>query len=275
MTGSRHAGDPARDVTAGAQEYDAAFVALLETVWGEGFLSPGGAEEVDRVIAGLELNGARVLDLGCGTGGAALLLAQDHGAREVIGVDVSAALVDEAGRRARARGLDGRVRFRRVDPGPLPFRQGEFDLVFSKDALLHIPDKRAICGEMLRVLRPGGVFAGSDWMRCEGPVSPQLQYYVDVEDLGFGLGTAQEYRSALAAAGFAEVQLTDRNAWYREVARVEHAALRGPLYAQLAARLGEDFTRHEIEVWRALNVVLDSGELRPTHLRARKPAVAA
>jgi phosphoethanolamine N-methyltransferase len=45
----------------------------------------------------------------------------------------------------------------------------------------------------------------------------------------------------------------------------------GPLYERLAAQLGEEFTRHEIEVWRALTVVLDSGELRPTHLRAGRP----
>jgi hypothetical protein len=35
--------------------------------------------------------------------------------------------------------------------------------------------------------------------------------------------------------------------------------------------VGKGFVDHEIEVWRALTVVVDSGELRPGHLRARKP----
>jgi hypothetical protein len=48
------------------QEYDAAFVELLESVWGEGFLSPGGPEEVARILDGLDLHGARVVDCAAG-----------------------------------------------------------------------------------------------------------------------------------------------------------------------------------------------------------------
>jgi phosphoethanolamine N-methyltransferase len=76
----------------------------------------------------------------------------------------------------------------------------------------------------------------------------------------------------MAAAGFHDIQLVDRNDWYRPLAHREHAAPAGPLYDQLVARLGKDFVDHEIKVWRALTVVVDSGELRPAHLRACKPA---
>jgi phosphoethanolamine N-methyltransferase len=253
------------------QEYDAAFVKLLESVWGEGFLSPGGPAEVAHILEGVDLRDAAVLDLGCGTGGAAFAIAEMSGTASVTGIDVAGNLIDQARARATERRLDSRVRFLRVDPGSLAFADGQFDVVFSKDSLIHIPDKEAICREILRVLRPGGTFAASDWLRGPGPVSPHLQYYIDVENLGFGMGTADDYERALVAAGFRDVMLVDRNAWYRDVARAEHAALTGPLYSRLVAELGEEFTRHEIEVWRALTVVLDSGELRPTHLRARRP----
>ena len=43
---------------------------MLKTVWGEGFLSPGGTEEIDQILKGLNLKNKKVLDIGCGTGGA-------------------------------------------------------------------------------------------------------------------------------------------------------------------------------------------------------------
>ena len=67
-------------------EYDDDFVAVLEAMWGAGFLSPGGPEEVARIVEGLDLSGARVLDVGCGAGGCDLELALRHGAAEVVGV---------------------------------------------------------------------------------------------------------------------------------------------------------------------------------------------
>ena len=41
---------------------------MLKTVWGEGFLSPGGTEEIDQILKGLNLKNKKVLDIGCGTG---------------------------------------------------------------------------------------------------------------------------------------------------------------------------------------------------------------
>ena len=58
-------------------EYDDAFVARLELLWGEGFLSPGGAQEVAELLSGFDLKSKRVLDIGCGIGGGLILIA-DH-----------------------------------------------------------------------------------------------------------------------------------------------------------------------------------------------------
>jgi SAM-dependent methyltransferase len=61
--------------------YDAEGVAQLETIWGEGFMSPGGPAEVGRIVAGVPIAGCDVLDIGCGTGGAPLASALRRGAR--------------------------------------------------------------------------------------------------------------------------------------------------------------------------------------------------
>ena len=254
------------------QDYDDALVALLERVWGEGYLSPGGPEEVAMILDGIDLRAKTVLDIGCGAGAIDVLLAEKYQAGKVIGIDVDPSLIERCEQRASKAGIEGRVEFRCVDPGPLPFDDGGFDAVFSKDSIIHIEDKHAIFAEIFRVLRPGGMFAASDWMRGEGEVSEELQYYIDMEGLGFGMGSAKDYRSALQTAGFTDIGLTNRNAWYREVAHREHTNLSGTLYEKLVGELGAEFTDHEIEVWRAMTVVLDRGELLPTHIRATRPA---
>ena len=67
------------------------------------------------------------------------------------------------------------------------------------------------------------------------------------------------------------LSITDRNPWYREVARSELSRLRGPLYAKVATAVGKDYVDKNIRTWEAMQKVLDSGEHRPTHLRGWKP----
>ncbi len=254
------------------QEYDDALVYLLEAVWGEGYLSPGGPDEIKRIVEGVDFSGKRVLDLGCGTGGISLFLAETFSSDEIVGFDVDKSLTDRAEADAKERGLAGRTAFVFAQPGPLPFGDGSFDIVFSKDAMIHIADKEPLMAEIFRVLKPGGLIAACDWMSgTDGPHSDELKHYVELEDLGFGMASAGRYEQALSAAGFTDTRMTDRNAWYKGIVAQECQALAGPLYDDLVVKTSKEFVDHEIDVWNALKVVVDSGELRPTHMRARKP----
>src|SRR5690606_11951053 len=82
---SRHAAGRGRPPMTDDLNYDDRDTAFLEALWGEGYLSPGGAEEVARVLDGVDLAGKAVLDIGCGTGAITLSLARDHGAAHVTG----------------------------------------------------------------------------------------------------------------------------------------------------------------------------------------------
>ena len=255
-------------------EYDDTMIRTLAVIWGEGFLSPGGAEEVAELLSMLELRGKRVLDVGCGAGGIELLLARDYGAAEVVGVDVEAPVLEHARQLIARHGLSARVRFEQVEPGPLPFPDAAFDVIFSKDAVIHIPDKESWCRDMFRLLRPGGLLVASDWMRVdESEPSPAMRDYMAAEGLSFRMGSLPRYGAALAAAGFGQISLRDRNDWYRDRVQAELEQMRGPLKATLESAVGAAETARNIALWEKLCVVVGSGELRPGHFRGIKPSI--
>ncbi len=261
------------DHGAGGELYSGQLIGMLELVWGEGWLSPGGPEEVAAVIKGIDFRGKTILDIGCGVGGVDFLLIETHGAGYVTGIDVEDTVLTTARQRAEAHGLAERCGFVKVWPGPLAFPPESFDIVFSKDAVVHIPDKHALMRDVFRILKPGGWFVASDWLiGHDGDPSPEMKDYVAAEGLDFGMASPQRYRAALTEAGFRDIAITNRNDWYRRTARQELAQMKGPLYGKAVERLGQDFVDHNIDIWSKMLVVLDKGEHCPTHLRGQKPA---
>ncbi|MFT5484938.1 MAG: SAM-dependent methyltransferase [Halieaceae bacterium] len=253
------------------QAYDDDLTALLAAVWGEGFLSPGGTEEVDRLLAGVELNSKAILDIGCGLGGMDVHICKSHTSAQVTGIDVDVSLIEKCKALAGKHALVENLSFQLVSPGPLPFEEGSFDVVTSKDSILHIVDKHALAADVFRVLKPGGIFAASDWLAgYRHEPSPEMQAYVDAEDLGFGMASAVTYRQAMDEAGFENIDFVDRNEWYRGVARAERERLTGSLYTQLSSAVGREFLDRQIEVWNLMIVALDQGQLCPTLLRGEK-----
>ena len=99
----------------------------------------------------VQLEGLRVLDLGCGTGALSLALAE-RGAR-VVGIDTSENQVRAARESARARGLD--ARFHVASAEDTGTESGAFDLVTASQCWLYFDAERA-CTEVRRVLRPEG-----------------------------------------------------------------------------------------------------------------------
>jgi len=114
------------------------------------------------------------VDLACGTGDVAFLLAGRYPGGVVTGVDLSAPMLAIA----RERNRSTNVRFERGDLCDLPFPDGSADVVTGSYALRNAPDLRTAIAEVRRVLAPGGVAAFLDFSNPENPHLRFLQFHL-------------------------------------------------------------------------------------------------
>ena len=107
--------------------------------------------------------GAKVLDVGCGTGASALPAAHAVGpSGSVVGVDLSTRLLDRARAKARTQGLSN-IDFRQADMTSLGYPDGGFDAVVSVFSVFFVPDMESLVRELWRMVRPGGKLAVTTW----------------------------------------------------------------------------------------------------------------
>ncbi len=252
-------------------EYSDQDIIEFEAMFGAGFLSSGGQEEVAKIVENVDLAGKYVLDIGVGIGGPACLLVEEHGAARVTGIDVEDPVLEKAAQIVLRRGLQDRVLLKRVEPGPLPFDDESFDVVFSKDAIVHIHDKGALFRDIYRVLRPGGCIAMSDWYRGEEPLTDEMAAWLGRFGSDFAMTPIQNDADLLGSAGFVDTEILDRNAWFAKFSRelVDH--MRGPGYDTLFETVGKDIAEHLISKAEQRAIISAQGQLRPGHLRGHKP----
>lgn len=141
----------------------------------------GGPETLGALATALDRLEApprRALDLGTGTGKAAVLVAERFPQAEVVGVDLAPRMIAEA-QRLLPSGLGARVRFAIADAAELPFEDGAFDLVVLLNMIPFFPELR-------RVTAPGGTLVVSSGFGPETPIwTPPETLRTRLEPLGF------------------------------------------------------------------------------------------
>ena len=229
--------DPSALNQAVAAYYDTT-LDLYEDMWGEhvhhGFWDPGqspgstGADRhaaCDRTVHELATfadlrEGSRVLDVGCGIGGPAIILARDLQCT-VDAITLSAAQVLRAEQKAQAAGVADRIRFRQLDMLSNDFQAESFDAVWALESLMHIPDRAAFFAEAIRVLAPGGTLAVASWCVRDGNLldaEEAIHQQVLRHQVMPRLQSIEEHEALCRAAGFAAVASADwseavRHSW--------------------------------------------------------------
>jgi malonyl-CoA O-methyltransferase len=180
----------ARSFDRAAGSYDAAAV-----------LQKRVRDELVSRLAMVRLAPSVVIDLGCGTGVAAAALRRRFRRTRVLSLDLSPAMLHEAGRRRRPwRRFAGIC----ADAANLPLADGAVDLIFSNLMLQWCGDPEVVFRECARVLRPGGLLTftsfGPDTLRelrkawATADQYTHVNRFIDMHDLG----------DAMLRAGLAE-----------------------------------------------------------------------
>ncbi len=158
---------------------------------------PVGEQAIARMNVPRE---AMVLDVGCGSGWAARLMAEQAGAGHVIGIDVS----DEMVRVAREQSSSvANVEFQVASAEKLPFPDNTFTHAFSMESLYYYADIGKAVSEIGRVLKPGGLFVTVVDLYKENPPTHQ---WIETLKVPVQLLGIEDYRSLLAQAGFENIR---------------------------------------------------------------------
>jgi len=250
-------------------QYTSEGIAKYQLMFGDGFVSPGGRETTLEFSKLLQIKpDQNVLDVGCGVGGGAVLLARTYG-WYVYGIDLSVNMILTALEAAAAGGNGDKVSFEVSDASKRALPEESFDAIFSRDALLHIADKPALFNHLYRLLKPAGRLVISDY--CCGAGCPSDEFAAYVRTRGYNLHTVETYASMLRAAGFANVVAEDRSEELQRCLKEELAKVEADGSALVDA-LGEPALKEVKESWRGKLARVEAGEHRWGLFHATKPA---
>jgi len=174
----------------------------------EDIFHPGGEALTRKTVAAMNLApGAALVELGCGTGTSAMLLAEEFGL-QVSAVDISAVNIERAKKRAAS--FVERIRFQQADAQSLPFEPKEFDAALAECTFSLFPDQAAALAEIRRVLKPGGHLAVTD-MATGGPLPADIAAVLAPWTCLADAVDQDAYVSRFEKSGFEVVEVADES----------------------------------------------------------------
>lgn len=158
-------------------------------IYGKGFLSQGGEGSINQIFEGVDLDGCALLDIGSGLGLPLIYTAKNYEVR-AVGIEAQKWMVERANRNLQnaSEELKGTVDFLNAN-NLRQFSDQTFDVVMSKEALLHIPleIKEQFFKEIYRVLKPGSQIVILDWMHSRPNYTSKTKRMMEIDEVAYNL----------------------------------------------------------------------------------------
>lgn len=213
-----------------------------------------------------------VIDAGCGVGGTAFYLHENFGCR-VFGLNISEKQLETARLLAARKGFSHNINFEIADLSKkIPCVDECSDCIISIESACHYSNRINFANECFRVLKPGGIFTGSDWMTVENLTNIQKITINEMENAWFlkKLETEKKYIKILKKAGFKNIVFEDCGERLKENAMIMFRS-----YLTLKTREKEGIEDDEnLKLWKnqllSLALAWNCGSFKVKRFYARK-----
>ena len=229
----------------------------------------GGLAATDALARHAKINeSTHVLDLCCGLGGPARYLAYHHGCR-VTGVDMNTDRLAGAVRLTERTKLQDRVLFHHANALQTGLADETFDVIVSQEAFCHIPDKKTLIAECVRLLKPGGRIVYTDIL-ARNSMTNEIRSRLESEMAFSELSTLEQYCHLLEEKSCQVVEVEDLSDDWAQIL-IDRLAM----YRSLKEQTVSSFGLAHFQKWdRTYSFFVDlyrSGELGGGRFVARKP----
>lgn len=252
-------------------QYTEEGIRRYEFIFGKTFVSTGGLDTTATFVKKLNLKkGDVVLDVGCGIGGSAFHIARAYGVK-VHGVDLSSNMISMAIKYQAEMEDEVRtnVSFEMSDITKHNFAPNSFDVIYSRDTILHIGDKEALFTKFFEWLKPGGKLMISDY--CHGDKEEHSEDFMKyVLQRGYHLMSVPEYGRVLGKIGFTDVVADDRTSQFIDILELELERF-GEHKAEFLAKFHEYDYDYIVEGWKSKVIRCGNGDQAWGLFTASKP----
>ena len=229
----------------------------------------GGLAATDALARHAKINeSTHVLDLCCGLGGPARYLAYHHGCR-VTGVDMNTDRLAGAVRLTERTKLQDRVLFHHANALQTGLADETFDVIVSQEAFCHIPDKKTLIAECVRLLKPGGCIVYTDIL-ARNSMTNEIRSRLENEMVFSELSTLEQYCHLLEEKSCQVVEVEDLSDDWAQIL-IDRLAM----YRSLKEQTVSSFGLAHFQKWdRTYSFFVDlyrSGELGGGRFVAHKP----